>query len=119
MTDDALPPTPPAPDPRFRLANERTLLAWMRTTLGLLAGAVAAASPVSRLSSEARAGLGILLVVAAAVTARVGWTRWRAVDEALTTGGPLPDSASVRWIVVAMTATVVAVAIAIITETLL
>src|SRR5690606_5097487 len=30
------------PDPRFSLANERTFLAWIRTSLGLLAGSVAA-----------------------------------------------------------------------------
>lgn len=29
------------PDPRFSLANERTFLAWIRTSLGLTAGAVA------------------------------------------------------------------------------
>lgn len=29
------------PDPRFTLANERTFLAWVRTTLAMLAGAVA------------------------------------------------------------------------------
>ena len=29
------------PDPRFTLANERTFLAWVRTSLGLVAGSVA------------------------------------------------------------------------------
>lgn len=29
------------PDYRFRLANERTLLAWVRTSLGLIGGGVA------------------------------------------------------------------------------
>ena len=29
------------PDPRFSLANERTFLAWIRTTLALLAAGVA------------------------------------------------------------------------------
>ena len=29
--------TPPDPDYRFTLANERTLLAWLRTALALIA----------------------------------------------------------------------------------
>ncbi|MBU1607433.1 MAG: DUF202 domain-containing protein, partial [Alphaproteobacteria bacterium] len=29
------------PDPRFTLANERTFLAWIRTSLAVLAGGVA------------------------------------------------------------------------------
>ncbi|WP_143342795.1 YidH family protein, partial [Crossiella equi] len=29
------------PDPRFTLANERTFLAWIRTSLGLMAAGVA------------------------------------------------------------------------------
>ena len=49
-------------DPRFQLANERTLLAWLRTTLGLLAGAVATASPVIDLPKPTRAVLGLLLL---------------------------------------------------------
>jgi putative membrane protein len=105
-------------DPRYQLANERTLLAWLRTTLGLLAGAVASASPVTRLSDGVRFGLGLLLVAAAAVTASIGWHRYRAVDLAMSAGTELPDSRSVRWVGVAVGATIVAVAIAVIAETL-
>ena len=36
--------TPIEPDYRFTLANERTFLAWQRTSLGLMAAAVAAVS---------------------------------------------------------------------------
>jgi putative membrane protein len=117
MVDDADGATT-AVDPRFQLANERTLLAWLRTTLGLLAGAVASASPVTELSKTTRAALGLLLVTAAAVTAFVGWRRYRAVEAALTSDTPMPDSRSVRWVGAAVAVTVVAVAFAIITETL-
>jgi putative membrane protein len=108
----------PPVDPRFRLANERTLLAWLRTTLGLMAGAVAVASPVSRLPQTTRAVLGLLLVSSAAVTALVGWLRYRSVEAALFTGSPMPDSRSVRWVGGAVAVTLVAVAVAIVVETL-
>ncbi|MEU2778677.1 DUF202 domain-containing protein [Streptomyces sp. NPDC007162] len=52
------------PDYRFSLANERTFLAWIRTGLALLAGAVAVAQFVQPLThSEAGAALGVLLAV--------------------------------------------------------
>jgi uncharacterized membrane protein YidH (DUF202 family) len=38
------------PDYRFTLANERTFLAWQRTSLGLLAAAVAAVQFMPELS---------------------------------------------------------------------
>ena len=105
-------------DPRYQLANERTLLAWLRTTLGLLAGAVATASPVIDLPKPTRAVLGLLLLGAASVTAFVGWRRYQAVDAAMTSGQPLPDGRSVRWVGAAVAASVVAVGVAIIAETL-
>ena len=37
-------PMPAHPDYRFTLANERTLLAWLRTGLALVAGGVAVAT---------------------------------------------------------------------------
>ncbi|MBI0382449.1 DUF202 domain-containing protein [Streptomyces albiflaviniger] len=54
------------PDYRFSLANERTLLAWVRTGLALLAGSVA----VAQLSpTTSRGGFGTLLGLLLAVGA--------------------------------------------------
>ena len=53
------------PDARFSLANERTFLAWIRTSLGFLAGgaAIAAVSTiVGRLSLELKLASLLLLV---------------------------------------------------------
>jgi putative membrane protein len=119
MADEHSRNDPATVDPRFQLANERTLLAWLRTTLGLLAGAVASASPVIDLPEATRAVLGLLLLCAAAVTAFVGWRRYQAVDAAMTSGQPLPDGRSVRWVGAAVGVSVVAVGVAIIAETLL
>lgn len=69
MEDDAK-PQGAEPDPRFSLANERTYLAWLRTSLGLIASGIA----VERLLPElgiagARQAIGISLVALGAPAA--------------------------------------------------
>jgi putative membrane protein len=66
------------PDPRFSLANERTFLAWVRTSLALLAAGVALEAlqvPISPGFRLASAVVFVLLGVLAAVQAWVGWLR--------------------------------------------
>jgi putative membrane protein len=90
---DRLPDAPVEvePDYRFTLANERTFLAWQRTALGLLAGAVAVVQLVPELTIPgARHVLGVLLAVLAILTAAMGLRRWRQVDRAVRRGMPLP-----------------------------
>jgi putative membrane protein len=80
------------PDPRFTLANERTFLAWTRTTLALMATGLAV---VEFLHSEPRAvrlAIGGPLVVLAGVVALRSYGRWEAVERALRLGRPLPYS---------------------------
>jgi inner membrane protein YidH len=78
------------PDTRFSLANERTFLAWTRTSLALVAGAVAVHSPLLDLSQPAAIGLSIWLLVLAALCVQQGWYRWRHVELALRTGRLMP-----------------------------
>ena len=79
------------PDYRFTLANERTFLAWQRTALGLLAGAVALIQLVPALGiTGSRHLLGALLALLAILTAGIGLLRWEQVDRAMRTGKPLP-----------------------------
>ena len=67
------PVSPQHPDYRFSLANERTLLAWLRTALALVAGGVAMTQFVPELGFPAGGpivSVGLLLaglVVLAAV----------------------------------------------------
>lgn len=79
------------PDYRFTLANERTFLAWQRTSLGLLAAAVAVIQFVPDLGLPgARHILGLVLTMLATATAAVGLWRWRQVDRAMRAGTALP-----------------------------
>lgn len=79
------------PDFRFTLANERTFLAWIRTSLALLAGAVAVVQLVPEFSLPwMRYVLGGLLALLAILAAGNGLRRWLKVEYAIRRGLPLP-----------------------------
>ncbi|MFZ0833295.1 MAG: DUF202 domain-containing protein [Mycobacterium sp.] len=79
------------PDYRFTLANERTFLAWQRTSLGLLAAAVAIVQFVPQFGVPgARHLVGAFLTALAMLSAGLGLRRWRQVDQAMRRGQPLP-----------------------------
>jgi putative membrane protein len=80
------------PDPRFVLANERTFLAWVRTSLALIAGGVALAHLVTlRQPGWLQLLLSIVLVVAGALLCLLGYHHWRSCDRALQENRPLPS----------------------------
>lgn len=79
------------PDYRFTLANERTFLAWLRTALALLAGAVAVVHLVPEFGFEgARRLVGALLAALGVAVAAAGVLRWRAVQSAMRRRVELP-----------------------------
>lgn len=83
------------PDYRFTLANERTFLAWQRTSLGLLAAAVAAVQFMPELPIHGmRHVLGAMVGVLAMLTAGTGLRRWARVDRAIRHDQPLPRLAA-------------------------
>ncbi|MCK0438943.1 DUF202 domain-containing protein [Gordonia alkaliphila] len=99
---------PGAVDARFTLASERTMLAWLRTALGLIAAGVAVLHLLEPMGqSGTRTGLGIALLIVGAATAIVGALRWYEIDRALKLGGPLPGP----WPIWALTGLIVVVAI--------
>lgn len=86
------------PDYRFTLANERTFLAWLRTSLSLLAAGVAVVQLVPAFSIPgARPVTGGLLTVLAVVAAVAGVLRWRGVEQAIRRDRPLPRQ-SIPWV---------------------
>ena len=98
------------PDYRFTLANERTFLAWIRTSLGLLAGGVAVRQLIEPFDvTGGRTVLALLAIAASAVLAGGGFLRWRGVQRAMRRGEPLPPAhlvpvVAVGLLVVASTA---------------
>ncbi len=90
MTD----PRPPA-DYRFTLANERTFLAWVRTSLAFVAGGVAVSELVSG-AQVLRTVLALVLVACGAVGAVLAHRRWASTERAMHAGEPLPTSSLPR-----------------------
>ena len=79
------------PDPRFTLANERTFLAWIRTSLGMTAGAVALeAFAGDEIPEIIRTPLACILLVLAALLAIVAFRRWIRIEFAMRHKQPLP-----------------------------
>lgn len=79
------------PDPRFTLANERTFLAWIRTSLGLMAGSVALeAFAGDEIPEIIRTPLASILLVLAALLAIVAFRRWISIEVSMRHRQPLP-----------------------------
>ncbi|WP_040810927.1 YidH family protein [Nocardia concava] len=78
-------------DYRFTLANERTFLAWIRTSLGLLAGGVAVHTLVERFRIHGlRVAIAMSAIVLAVILAVGAYTQWRKVEQAMWAGKKLP-----------------------------
>jgi putative membrane protein len=77
------------------LANERTFLAWVRTALALLAAGIGVVNlPSGFASSTGRQILGVLLVALGLIASIGSYVRWRANNNAIAQGAPLPASNS-------------------------
>ncbi|XVX18743.1 YidH family protein [Actinomycetota bacterium] len=103
------------PDPRFSLANERTFLAWIRTTLALLAGAAALDALDLPLPDRLQAVLAGLLASASLLSAAQAWLGWTRTERAMRRREPLPSPGLALPLVVV----VAAVALALIAGSLL
>ena len=81
------------PDARFSLANERTFLAYLRTSLALFAAgaAVIRLEVIGRRSWDLAIGLG--LVALGVLTSGTSYQRWRTVERAMRRSEPLPRTA--------------------------
>lgn len=81
------------PDYRFTLANERTFLAHISTSLALLAGGVAINQLVPRFGvSGGRTVLSVLLLSLATYVAGSSYSSWKKTEHAMRLQMPLPAS---------------------------
>jgi putative membrane protein len=81
------------PDVRFTLANERTFLAWIRTSLALLAGGVALEALGLGLQPGFRLAASIVLIVTGIAAPAQAWVGWMRTERALRQDRPLPSAA--------------------------
>ncbi len=86
------------PDPRFTLANERTFLAWIRTSLALLAGGIGLEAFVDDLPEPLRRGLASLLIVLGAGLALGAFLRWLGTERAMRERRSLPPPGLAPWL---------------------
>ena len=81
------------PDPRFTYANERTFLAWSRTSLALVVTGIAATQLLPKLDIEfGRRLIGIPLIVLGALLEIAAYRHWYANQRAMRLGEPLPPT---------------------------
>ncbi|MFP4310506.1 MAG: YidH family protein [Nitriliruptoraceae bacterium] len=96
------------PDPRFTLANERTLLAWLRTALALVVAGVAVVALSDLVTPPWLADLtAVTAFLGGGVTALLGYVQWQRVERALRQREPLPAGLGTAVIL----ATIVALAV--------
>ena len=85
------PDTGEDPDYRFTLANERTFLAWVRTSLALMAAGVAVIRFVPGLTVM-RHALGFLLIGLGGFLSWMSYRDWQRNERAMRFGRQLPQS---------------------------
>ncbi len=90
------------PDPRFSLANERTFLAWVRTSLAMLAGGVALDAVSLDGPRGLQTALAVTLVILGLLGAAASWLRWAATERAMRLHAPLPGTATLAWLALAL-----------------
>lgn len=94
------------PDPRFTLANERTFLAWIRTSLAFMAGGIAlAAFPIEHVPGQLRTVLAVLIIAVGLFIALGAAFRWLRVERAMRHGRPLSPPAIIPVLAVSIVVT--------------
>lgn len=84
------------PDPRLTFANERTLLAWNRTALALVAGGLAVSQLVKVRFGGVAFVSALALIAFGAFLSFAGYRNWQRNDRALRLGKPITPTSLPR-----------------------
>jgi putative membrane protein len=96
------------PDYRFSLANERTFLAWIRTSMAVLAGAIAIDQLTPMIAAPpVRIALCLALAVIGAFLGVEAYRRWALQEQAMRTKQELPHA----WLLIFVTGIIAAAAV--------
>lgn len=79
------------PDPRFTLANERTFLAWIRTSLAFTVGGIALETLADPLQETLRLIAALVLIAIGLFLPLQAWIGWTRTERAVREGRPLPS----------------------------
>ncbi|HWJ62691.1 MAG TPA: DUF202 domain-containing protein [Acidimicrobiales bacterium] len=105
-----------APDPRMTFANERTFLAWIRTSLALIAGGLGVDAFAHDLPDWSRTLLASVLVIIGGILGASAFRRWLQAELAMRRDEPLPPSRSPQIVSLALAAVALGVAVLIVFE---
>ena len=93
MSDNASPDGAPdtEPDARFTMANERTFLAWSRTSLALVVAGLGIAQLLPPFAHVpwGRSAIATPLILLGAALSALSYFEWKANQQALRRGAPL------------------------------
>ncbi|MBP2456585.1 putative membrane protein [Clavibacter michiganensis] len=103
------------PDVRFTLANERTFLAWIRTSLALIAGGVALEALGLGLQPGFRLAASLVLIVTGIAGPAQAWIGWMRTERALRLDRALPAATLSLPLGIAVAAAGVLVLLAVLT----
>lgn len=92
-TEQPAPDDSVGPDARFSYANERTFLAWIRTSLGLVTAGLAITQLLPPFDFPGgRRLIGLPLIALGVAIAISSLRNWRRNERAMRLGQPLPES---------------------------
>ncbi|WP_019146971.1 YidH family protein [Timonella senegalensis] len=102
------------PDPRFSLANERTFLSWIRTSLAFIAAGLALEALSVPVWPTARYIVTAVFLLIALLVPLYAWSAWKHNERAMRQGRQMPGPRLAIVISILTTIAVVALAVGLI-----